>query len=208
MIEFYTPPLLITDYYDSLISQLDIYTEERIKEINEKGLKKEKISFRINNFISPKRANPVETINNPYESQKYTIDRTDISETEITEILQAEEYLNNARQKAINEIRKVQEENLKYYKANKDKFNVDRKNLTDEKLKELKSQLFATKFCFLILNNPTKNVLIEIEKQDMGYYDPIFNLHTIITDFYLGESDIEYIRFLLFKVLSGLIFYY
>lgn len=35
---FYTPSLLITDYYDSLISQLDIYTEERIKEHKEKGL--------------------------------------------------------------------------------------------------------------------------------------------------------------------------
>ena len=35
---YITTPLLITDYYDSLISQLDIYTEETIKEYKENGL--------------------------------------------------------------------------------------------------------------------------------------------------------------------------
>ena len=40
MSDFITPSLLITDYYDSLISQLDIYIEEITKEINEKGLAK------------------------------------------------------------------------------------------------------------------------------------------------------------------------
>ena len=40
MNEFMTPPLLITEYYDSLISQIDIYTEETIKEYKEKGLPK------------------------------------------------------------------------------------------------------------------------------------------------------------------------
>lgn len=62
--------------------------------------------------------------------RKYNIDLTDIS---ITEISQAEDYANRIRQKAIDEIRKVQEENLEYYKANKEKFKVDRENLTEEK---------------------------------------------------------------------------
>jgi len=61
--------------------------------------------------------------------------------------------MNRIRQKAIDEIRKVQAENLAYYKANKDKFKVDRANLTEEKLEELKSLLFANRYCFLLLTS-------------------------------------------------------
>ena len=49
------------------------------------------------------------------ETKRYTIYQTDISE--ITDISQAEEYMNKVRQKAIDEIRKVQDENLEYYKT-------------------------------------------------------------------------------------------
>lgn len=38
MSEFYTPSLLITDYYDWLINQLDIYIEELIKISKEKHI--------------------------------------------------------------------------------------------------------------------------------------------------------------------------
>ena len=44
MSEFITQPLLITEYYDSLISQLDIYTEEKTKEYKEKGLPEKRIN--------------------------------------------------------------------------------------------------------------------------------------------------------------------
>ena len=131
------------------------------------------------------------TINNPYECQKYSINRTDISKTEITDISQVDEYINKVRQKAIDEIRKVQDETLEYYNANKEKFKVDRKNLTEEKLKELKSQLFATKFCFLV----ERSACYKWENSTTNMYIPLFNLHTVITDFYVRESDIDFIKF-------------
>ena len=179
-----TPPLLITEYYDSLISQLDIYVEERIKEIKENGLQLERIyTFNTCGTMVSHDYDKygIETLKNPYEKQNYRIKTTKIPKIEINDISEAKEYMNRARQKAIDEIRKVEEENLKFYKANKEEFKVDRKNLTEEKLEELKSQLFANRFCFLVKKQPV--------------YTTIFELHIVITDFYLRESEIEYIRF-------------
>ena len=155
MSEFITPSLLITEYYDSLISQIDIFTEERIRECKD-DIDEEECGEKYDPSYFENYGNVygVETIENPYKSQKYSINRNDISETEITNKSQAVEYMNKVRQKAIEEIRKVQDENFEYYKANKDKFKVDRKNLTEEKLEELKSQLFANRFCFLVKKEP------------------------------------------------------
>ena len=189
---YITTPLLITDYYDSLISQLDIYTEETIKEYKENGLPVKTHRETLNESFNDEETDEkygVETLNNPHEPKRYTIYQTDISE--ITDISQAEEYMNKVRQKAIDEIIKVQDENLEYYKANKEKFKVDRENLTEEKLEELKSQLFSNRFCFLIKREPLNNT----EKGSKQKYGPLFNLHTVITDFYLSKSDIDYIKF-------------
>ena len=196
MSEFVTQPLLITEYYDSLISQLNIYTEEKIKEYKEKGLPEK----RINNICAcggiiyvDKNYHyyGVETMKNPYKEQIYTIDRNDRPIIEITDISEAEEYMNKVRQRAIDEIRKIKEENLKFYNANQDKFKVDRTALTDEKLEELKCQLFGNRFCFLVEKRP-----VEIrEYWEKASKLPLFNLHIILTDFYLRESDIDYIRF-------------
>ena len=190
-----TPSLLITEYYDSLISQLDINTEETIKEYKENGLPvKLVLTDSWNQSFDNDQTEltyGVETYNNPYKSQKYTIDRTDISE--IRDISQAEEYMNKMRQKAIDEIRKVQDENLKFYNANKEKFKVDRENLTEEKLEELKSQLFANRYCFLVKKEPIYIYFHLNDNKNLKF--PLFNLNTVITDFYLRESDIDYIRY-------------
>ena len=83
---FITTPLLITDYYDSLISQLDIYTEETIKKYKENGLplKTSRGSICCGRYIKEETDElenyGVETFKNPYESQEYSINQTDISE--------------------------------------------------------------------------------------------------------------------------------
>lgn len=188
MNKFITPSLLVTEYYDSVISQLDVYIEERIKEFKENGMQLERIyTFDCcgcgTMFYDNETYNKygVETLKNPYKKQKYRIKPTKMPKIEIKDISQAEEYMNKVRQTAIDEIRKVEEENLTFYKANREKFKVDRKNLTEEKLEELKSQLFANRYCFLVKKQPE--------------YSTIFELHIVITDFYLRESEIDYIRY-------------
>lgn len=192
MSKFMTTPLLITEYYDSLISQLDIYTEEKIKMYKEKGLPVKRINDRCSCgkvvFVRGKTYPEygVEMLENPYEEQTYSIDRDEMSKRYITKESQAE-YMNKVREKAINKIIMVQDENLKLYNENQEKFKIgDRENETEE----FKSQLFANRFCFLVQKQP-KDICRYGEDRKM----PLFNLHLVITDFYLRESDIEYIRF-------------
>lgn len=184
MIELITPALLITNYYDSLINRVDIYTEKRINEY------KEKKSQPINDSYQSTNTYGVKSFNNPYEKTEdmFYFDKYPLI------IEQLESYLNEVRRKSIDAIRKVQAENLDFYNANKEKFKVDRQNLTYEKLKELESSLFANRFCFL-LN------IEKIDKRSESIFDKnirdnsLFKLHTVITDFYLRPSDIEHIEY-------------
>ena len=100
MNEFMTPPLLITEYYDSLISQIDIYTEETINKYKEKGMpeKRRVVLSNCARRISDNNAYNkygVETLKNPYEKQKYSIKRTKIPKIEIETI---KSYILNFKQ--------------------------------------------------------------------------------------------------------------
>ena len=184
---FYSPSLLITDYYDSLISQLDIYTEERIKEHKEKGLSQTD----SNNFDGESSDSDEESSNETRvqkfdnRSLNYKIDRNKFAN--VTEVTQVEDYLNEVRQKAIDEIRKVQDENLDHNNGNKDKFKL----FSEDNLEEYKSNLFANRFCFLV---NIKTIGIKCW-ETAARNESLFKLHIVITDFYLSESDIEPIRF-------------
>ena len=96
------------------------------------------------------------------------------------------QYLNMVRENAIAVIRKSEQENFKKYNENRDKF------------KMLKEELFSDNFGFLIridyLQNYNKNVF---SNRQTLFSKPLFRLYTIQTDFYLRESDIHYIRFVL-----------
>ena len=177
---FYSPSLLIADYYDSLISQLDIYTEERIKEHKEKAL-----SQIDSNNSDEESSNETRVEKFENRSLKYKIDRSEFAI--VTEVTQVEDYLNEVRQKAIDEIRKVKDENLDHYNGNKDKFKL----FSDDNLEELKSNLFANRFCFLV---NIKTIGIKCWETTVRN-GSLFKLHIVITDFYLNESDIESIRF-------------
>ena len=152
MSEFLTPRLLITDYYDSLINQLDIYTEELMKQVK-MNLVDEYLGFLKNlNYYNYTQNYYLEELKNQYTSET-TLQRKTSTKKHIifsAKLKEKEDELNNVRQKAIDSIRKVQENNLNFYNVNKDKFKVDRENLTDDKLEELKSQLFSNGFCFII----------------------------------------------------------
>lgn len=190
--QFYTPSLLIADYCDSLIREIDIYTEELMKPKNKEKKKLNISKCRYSGYAGKNRYN-IETFENPYiEDDNYTFDSSDLCESLKNTKLDVE-YLNKVRTNAIEQIRMVQEHNLELYNDNKERFKVDRENLTEEKLEELKSNLFAEKFCILVnvkkiyTQNGRYPVTINRDSE-------LYTLHTVITDFYLSESDIDFIR--------------
>ena len=85
------------------------------------------------------------------------------------------DYLNQTRMRLIDELRKAQEETLEHYKLNKTSNN----QLTDY----LNSQTFSPdKFYFQVLFKPSNES------------NCIFNLFTIVTDFYLPPVYIDLIE--------------
>ena len=168
--EFYNPKLLIVDYYDSIISQIDIYIEELLEKYNEddvlKKNRKEKDSFKLDTSINP-----------------YKIEYQNELKINITPgSTKVHDYLNQVRSKAIEEIKKAKDENLERYEINKEKYKYDRNNLTVETFQEMKNELFKEKFCFLLKVNNNSNKS---------------KLYTIVTDFYLDYYERQEILFLM-----------
>ena len=167
--EFHSPKMLIVDYYDDLIRDIDIYTEELLEKYSQDDLltieakpRPEKLDF-CDEFVFFK---------NPYRIEYENDLKINVTQGS-TKI---HEYLNLVRSKAIEEINKAKEENLQRYEINKERNKIDR---TEEKVEEMKKELFEKKFCFLlridyIFNERNNN---------------LFKLYTIVTDFYLDQYE-------------------
>ena len=178
--EFYNPKLFIVDYYDSLISEIDIYTEELLEKYNENDLLEE----------NPKEKDSFE---NATSINQYKIEYKNELMIKVTPgSTKIHEYLNEVRSKAIEEINKVKHENLERLEMNKDKYKYDRSDMTIEKVGEMKKELFKEKFCFLIKVN---NCVLECQKSNTE----LFKLHLIVTDFYLEHYDRQVSFFFLYR---------
>lgn len=157
---------IIVDYYESLIGEVNIYTKEIVEKFNEDDL-------------LPLESEPYEryTATNEYiselETVGYSYETRNIVANESTTKIR--DYLDVLRENAISEILKAKQHNLDSYKTKG--LEIDSKN--EEKIEELKSQLFADMFCFLL----------KIDQYDFD------DLYLIICDFYLSPREIDYIRY-------------
>ena len=87
------------------------------------------------------------------------------------------DYLNQIRQRTIDELKKAQEESLKYLKSN----SCDLNQLKESRgVEEMKSRLFANKFYFQVL----------LKHQNCW----VFNLYTTVSDKYLNPSKISFLE--------------
>lgn len=177
MNQFFSPKLVITDYYDSLIREIDIYTEKSIDKHSDDDLLPEEPDS-IEEQPKSTIEDDIYPIDDPY-SLKYSYGL--IVAANRTRII---DYLNQVRTKAIEELKSAQEENLISYEANKSKIHIDRENMDTEKIEALKRQLFNDRFSFLVISNDN-----EIKEKIFSY-----QLHVVITDFYLTPFEIEFIK--------------
>ena len=96
-----------------------------------------------------------------------------------TESTKVVDYLNQVRMRTIDELKKAQDEAFEYYTLNSSQFNYLK---DEEKLEELKSQLFSQKFYFQLRLSNKKNSRW------------VFNFFKFVTDFYMSSSDIDYLK--------------
>ena len=164
-----SPKIEIINHFDNLIHQIDIDIDQTIEKYKENQIlgelsclsieKKNSLSFylvKIEYFDSNESShkNNVETMNKWSESTKVI------------------DYLNQVREKTIDELRKAQKDSLDYLKSK----SCDLKESND--VEEMKSRLFADKFYFQVFYKP--------KFQESWVY----NLFTIVSDFYLSPFDI------------------
>ena len=161
----------IINHFDDLVNRIDIDIESSLENVNGEQLLSELLTSSQTNRRDFKNRNE------EFRAQFFrAIDSSNSNRNldsweDSTKVV---DFLKQVRMKTIEELRKVQEETLDYYKLNSSRFKSELTN--DKSIDELRGQLFADKFYFQI------NL-----KQPLW----MFNVFTFIVDFYLSPSDID-----------------
>lgn len=185
--------LLIADYYDSLIRQIDIYTEqllllhsdEDVFEINPSESQEPTSSkthhllidfdsFDINSYEFNSNSILKEMSKHPYYDDLEDNDNLNQSEQEPVKVTS---YVNQIRSQLINELNEAQTRTLKYYETIKDE--IHNKNMSRD---EIESRLFAKDYYFTVtLNN--------VNEEDFHDFGSPFKMHLVKLDFYLNSRE-------------------
>jgi hypothetical protein len=98
------------------------------------------------------------------------------------------DYLNQVRKRTIDELRKAQKDSITHYNSISTLFKQHVQLTERKELEDIRSQLFGEKFYFQVLNKPNKEEKVEKTEKEKKW---IFNLYTIVTDFYMSSADIN-----------------
>lgn len=183
--------LLISDYYDALRSDIDIHTEEILKRATQFKKLKTPIDLSSLNKTPPKEEiGLLELIENkmlnydlkdPYEN-KYAYEWT-----KPDRLVNVEDYVNGVRRETLDELKKAEKKAYAVFDqqqrifANQPKVPLD-KALVEEFWEKLCSESFAFLLAF------GSHDEFDFFKQNR------LKIFTVITDFYLSSSQIEWIK--------------
>ena len=163
----------IINHFDNLIHQIDIDIEKSIGKYKEDQVLGELNFFPVKHRIEKRYYELSIEYFDSNESSRNNKCETINTWSESTKVI---DYLNQVRQRTIAELRKAQEDSLEHLKSK----SFDLNHIKESKdIEEMKSRLFADKFYFQMLFNQNSWV---------------FNLFTIVADFYLSPTDINYLE--------------
>ena len=171
----FSPKIEIINHFDNLINRVDIDIDECIEKYNQEQTIGELECFKAKREATNK--NILIELKDKLLDNVIRSPANDRCENLWSESTKVVDYLNQIREITIEKLRQAQNDNLEYLKLNSTNFVIN-DNLKDKKkLDNLKSKLFGEKFYF--------QVLYILPKQQW-----IFNLYTIIADFYMSSTDI------------------
>ena len=216
MVSKCNPQLFIIDFFNSLINQIDIYTEEKLEKLGSDDLispsslstsevnKNVKSGDRyIQEFKVPKFNEIQEpAIIDPYTQFSYDekiASRPLLFNPESSPI-KSIDYFNRIREELIQELEKMQKECLdNYNQSRKQETNLDwLKDISEE---DLKKKLFAKKSCFIL--NFDSSWIPQKSSQSSFYHFSKYNIYDnnntspygvylFVFDFYI-EVDLTYL---------------
>lgn len=177
-----SPNIEIKKHFENLTQQININIEQSIKKYTEDQILGELDFFPVENRNVRKNYDLyLEYFELNKSSEKNKCEEA-IEWSESTKVI---DYLNQVRERTIEELRKAKEESLDCLKNIS---SCDFDQLIESKhFEEMKSRLFAHKFYFQVHCNP-KNLLRK--RRDTW----VFSLYTIAVDFYLSPSDINFLE--------------
>lgn len=203
------PKLFISNYYDFLIRQIDIHTEELLEHYTEDDLLSDTASEPADPIETECEDDPVfedeaspdreecygiETYKDPY-SDEFKFDFMENAKTpnlnpKFTKI---RDYLNDLREDLIKELSCCQKISMECLQTDLESFKSELKEIQkqtdDEKMENLKKILFDKFFVFVLKIDQTSikdNFLSKLSKNDS-----IFKLYVVILDFYLNSYELE-----------------
>ena len=164
----YSPKIEIINHFDNLINRVDIDIDECLEKYKEDQLLGSLNCFKLDNRTLRNR----EFISDCFRTDvKYSKSQTEVDFW--SESTKVSDYLKQVRTGTIEELRKAQEDSLDYIKLNRSHFRaIDNKD-------ELRRQLFSEKLYF------------QLHYKTPGDVTWVFKLYTLVTDFYMSQSDIE-----------------
>lgn len=209
---FFNPKLIISTYFDSLIRQIDIYTEELLAECMEDDdgtndvfeLKPAEIAktteqYRLGLFKSKSEiSNVVEfesieaivralsdwTVRYQTHDECFNYEDNLICEPIRPELSSINSYLNHVRYEMIAELERAQEEAFIRYEIVKSQFNKNKNSILDDNEKK-GDQLFELVF---------ENKFYFLLNMDVSFnqrFRAPFKLYLVRLDFYLNKSELD-----------------
>ncbi len=174
--------MLIVDHYDSEIRQVDILIEELLEKYNEEDLLRHDLTKYKNHDQDLSEATnsneyAIEGFKDPYNHCKYDMSEFSAALCSIDEKTRTRDYLELVRSKTIVELKKAKQETLDSYEMNKHLYKYNREDLTDEIVEEMRRNLFKDKFCFVQFIDGN-----------------LLHKYLIITDFYLDQKDLDFLK--------------
>lgn len=200
------PKVILLEYYDSLIRQIDIYTEELLENYSELDLLEDfyvdesKLSqvnrlpphyeirtsscidtYEISSFLDP--------YSKDYEYGPVYQDRNVGVKLGQTRII---DYLNSIRDVMIDELQRAQDYNMQWLKLNR--FEIEEMSSIDKCIDEIKSKVFAQKFCFLL----RLDEIIELGRNFPKFVPntSMFKLYLFICDFFINRDQFQVLKYI------------
>lgn len=192
------PKLIIIDYYDSLIQQIDIYTEEKLKSLSDPDICCDEVEKAKTTLVQAKYSNKCFELEWPsfvsqtFETDGYkdpyksTYEYDIIKKKSFVKNIKIRDQVNRIRDDIIRQIDQIRSENLEHFESIRNELKKNSSESEEETNRRFKKKLFEKKFCFIFeLKNAPK------ELNSCSY-----DLYLILLDFYPDDNIQEIFKYL------------
>lgn len=196
------PKLIISEYYDYLVNQIDIYTEELLEKYNENDLLQEPLDIYAEHKECQQLREFKESLFRPYnlpvidncvwlsDPYKEDYEITDMRSAKFTpEVTKTRDYINQTRDEMIQALDNAKAATFAFYETIKEDLKPDEMQGTREEIvNQLKGCLFANKYSCIIRIDW---IQIDEEWNDGDDNSSIFKLYLFIFDFYINNHEMS-----------------